>query len=240
MRFIKNLINKYKIKFNKELNSLYWKTIREEIEILNKRISETTSKENSERRRYAIDRNSNCSKCNSKNVLSKYERVKGKGSFDMSGDFVFGIGSIHGSGKSSIDTHKVNECGDCGNQWEIYDYDYKLTYKELKSYIRDFYWYMYRFKRYELTTYDPKDLSDSFKSLDDKRNSYKESMNLSLKDIQQYSDGISIDTILELYKENGEWDIRETISFFKSEDRDKFLKSCGMYNLQRKLIKGKQ
>lgn len=73
------------------------------------------------------EKNLVCPVCGSKNRINKFVRVKGKlnghssrhvyGSSGLFGGYYSGGSSenVHGE----LDTLKVNECKDCGNQWEI-------------------------------------------------------------------------------------------------------------------------
>lgn len=57
-----------------------------------------------------------CPKCRAKreDIVNKIRKVSGGGR--VSGDFFLGFGSVNGS--LSIDTHAVNHCNKCGNEWE--------------------------------------------------------------------------------------------------------------------------
>ena len=60
-----------------------------------------------------------CPNCRTKknssdHIVNKIRQVQGEGK--VGGDFFLGFGSIDGS--SSINTHAVNHCNKCGNEWE--------------------------------------------------------------------------------------------------------------------------
>ena len=68
-------------------------------------------------------KNAVCPICGSKNRINKFVRLQGsldgksQGSYGGSlfGSYGYSHGSIHGE----MDTFQVNECRDCGNQWEV-------------------------------------------------------------------------------------------------------------------------
>lgn len=74
--------------------------------------------------------NNTCSRCNSVGkAVDKISQVKGSG--NISGDFIFGIGSI--SGGSSIDTNAVNHCNACGHEWVKKEATFGRTKDKCKS-----------------------------------------------------------------------------------------------------------
>lgn len=72
-------------------------------------------------------KNAVCPICGSRNRIHKFVRIKGElngssdGSFSGGGNLFGSYYSGHSSGRihGELDTHEVNECRDCGNQWEI-------------------------------------------------------------------------------------------------------------------------
>jgi len=67
-----------------------------------------------EQRENQVAHDGQCPKCRSKDVVNKIADIHGKGK--VGGDFKLGFGSINGG--FNIDTHEVNHCNDCGNQWK--------------------------------------------------------------------------------------------------------------------------
>lgn len=63
--------------------------------------------------------NSKCPKCGSTSVINKFVKVQGSMSGNYDSFSYRGYGSGRGEIEGELDTFKVNECKDCGNQWEI-------------------------------------------------------------------------------------------------------------------------
>lgn len=80
---------------------------------------------NSGRSEYSRNRNAECPKCGSNEVNDRIKRIQGEGESSFSGSFMFGCGSISGSGSSSIDTNEVNKCNKCEHEWKKHDYEWE-------------------------------------------------------------------------------------------------------------------
>ena len=80
-----------------------------------------------------------CPNCRvQKDIVEKIRQVKGKG--NVGGDFKLGFGSINGS--LDIDTHEVNHCNNCGNQWKKFETKYITNTDIIKvalNYLGDIY-----------------------------------------------------------------------------------------------------
>lgn len=63
--------------------------------------------------------NSKCPKCGSTSTINKFVKIQGKISGHANGFSYRGYGLGKGEIDGELDTLKVNECKDCGNQWEI-------------------------------------------------------------------------------------------------------------------------
>jgi len=241
--YIKYLINKFRIRFNKYMYNEYWTTIKQETIELKSRIKNECSEMNTNRHANTKLLNSKCSKCDSRNVIDKYERIKGKGSFDMSGSSVFGIGSMSGRSNISLDTKIVNECSDCGNQWKKANYNYNYPSTGFDSYINEVYWFRYRHNNLTSVTYDVTDASESYDSLEAKEEDLKLYVRSTTNAIKKYSNGISIDTLLELYKFKPigyRFSVRNCIAFYKGKYKEECLRLFDVYDLQDKLIRDKK
>lgn len=80
--------------------------------------------------------NSSCPNCGSSNVINKF--VRGKG--DISGQIrTSPMLKVRGDIRGSYDTLPVNECRDCGNQWEKATIRFLSPY-DYKAYPYDVHW----------------------------------------------------------------------------------------------------
>ena len=68
------------------------------------------------------EKNSVCPKCGGKTIINKFLRVQGKIEGKSRSYGFSSSGDIDGE----IDTFKVNECKDCGHQWELSKPEYEL------------------------------------------------------------------------------------------------------------------
>lgn len=92
--------------------------------------------------------NQACPNCGSKNIIQVFRRPKGDihGSLDSYSSCSAGLFGFHSSHRSSgkidgnLDTLKVNQCKECGQEWE---------HKDEKQMIYSFDWYSGKCDRYE-------------------------------------------------------------------------------------------
>ena len=99
------------------------------LEQKSKEAEEAGKKEQEKELKECEAKNSVCPKCGGKNVINRFVRVQGKIDGHSHGYF----GGSYGNVSGELDTLKVNECKDCGNQWEIA----KPDSSRLSDYIHD-------------------------------------------------------------------------------------------------------
>lgn len=101
--------------------------------------------------------NNTCPVCGSKNRIHKFVRIQGELNGSINGRHTSypgflgsggGYGSLGGNIKGSLDTHEVNECRDCGNQWAIKKCQHASAYDYVSNHFaldyRGDVGYMYR------------------------------------------------------------------------------------------------
>lgn len=77
--------------------------------------------------------NSICPNCGGTSVVNKISNVEGNG--QVSGSFYFGSGSLYGSSK--IRTNNVKHCNNCGNQWKLYETNFRYERHFLVDFFND-------------------------------------------------------------------------------------------------------
>ena len=123
--------------------------------------------------------NQTCPNCNSRNIIQVFRRPKGElhgslNSYSSHSSYLFGSHSSHrSSGKidGSLDTLKVNQCKECGQEWEhkdekemIYSSDWYSgkcdRYENVSSFLRRV-WYLIE----DIETYNPNKLDNPCNSI---------------------------------------------------------------------------
>lgn len=141
-------------------------------------------------------KNNVCPNCSSTNTIDKISQVKGEIHGNSSSYGGFGGYSSHSKIDGEMNTHAVNKCSDCNNEWVketplpfILDCDFiaMQTYFVIKS---------------EHTsancTFDATDPLESFSTIEEKRESLKRTRDGWIADIIGFWSGIHIET-LELF-----------------------------------------
>lgn len=169
---MKKLINKFYTFLmsgkNKRIRKI--SLIKNDVEIIEQRAKEISSKQFDEdyERRKRI--NGTCS-CGSHNIVKQFKEIKGRINGSFGGSFL-GVGGYVSGG---IDTYTVNHCNDCGNEWKEYEYQYLSIDDIIKSKIYDIIYLLDEYKRCKDVKFNPLDINDKYKSLEEKKEAvYKE------------------------------------------------------------------
>jgi hypothetical protein len=170
------------------------------LSLLNKKI-DMESVENSKRAKKSADiTNGTCSKCKSKIFVDKISKLKGQVNGSMYGSSSIFGGYTSGYLRGSIDTHEINKCNDCGNEWKkvkSYDLDYTPS---LDRRIHQVIYILNNFHEAENCSFDKYDLKEKYLSIEDKKSSLiKEAKkHFYTKDAYNFFSGTRIDVFKEM------------------------------------------
>lgn len=146
------------------------------------------------------EQDSKCPNCKSENVNERIKRLQGSLDGSMSGSswqaLTFGRGHVSGSIHGELDTNGVNKCNDCGHEWKKYVIDYDMTNES--SCLRHELNIICSALRYndklKNCTFDPLDLGEKFKTLEEKQASLK-SDNWAEKHVNPFWGGTLLETV---------------------------------------------
>lgn len=166
----------FQIKSIKEMSPEEKSMLKKQYEKLKDRLSLESVNDRKKEENRVKEINSKCPHCKSKNVNNRIKRLQGEisgsGSGSFSGAGFLGIGSIRGSYSSnihgSIDTNEVNKCNDCQNEWKVEKASYhSLWFDQLADRVISFLRICHQAQND--VEWNPNDLSQPYKSLEEKR-----------------------------------------------------------------------
>lgn len=166
----------FHIKSIKELTPSEKNKLKQQFDSLKERLSSESVNNRRREEARVKELNTKCPHCKSQNVNNRIKRIQGEisgsGSGSFSGSGFLGIGSIGGSYSSnihgSIDTNEVNKCNDCQNEWKVEKASHhSFWFDQLSDRVIGFLRICHRTQND--VEWNPNDLSESHKSLEEKR-----------------------------------------------------------------------
>lgn len=151
---------------------------------LNAYYEEEYKKAQKEQKKYneiAKEANSVCPKCGSKNIINKIRRTKGEihgegyshvypSSFLLSSSY---SSSSYSNLDGEVDTHPVNKCKDCGNEWAIKEPQKAAEENIFNNSFSLKPGFLYRkIRSYFSLKYDPTDIKEECNSLEEVQEKY--------------------------------------------------------------------
>lgn len=187
---------------DKKMDERKFAKIKEEYQILKKRVNDESQKSYDNARERLISANDICPKCNSKNVNDRIQRLQGSFSGSVSGSSSFFGGSMSGHSSGSIDTNEVNKCNDCGHEWKKYKMSYLGSSDLMDMYFSRLNCRMEEYRKAKIAKLDKEDLDEKYASDKEKQEALLSTLidSYTLKSIKEVFAGISIETIYEVAK----------------------------------------
>jgi len=186
----------------KEFTPEQFVKIKEEYQILKKRVGDESQKSYEDARKRLTVENDVCPKCKSINVNDRIQRLQGEFSGSVSGSSSFFGGSMFGHSSGSIDTNEVNKCNDCGHEWKKYKMSYLFSSDLMNLYFSRLNYRMEEFYKAKTATINKEDLNEKYTSDKEKQEALLATLITSyqLRTIKEVFTGISIETIYEVAK----------------------------------------
>lgn len=180
MKFIINFFKNLKERKNQKEIAENEKVIRikKDIKTIEAKAKSVYDSSRKQDREFEQQHNSNCPKCKSKNVGDRF--LKREGSIDGSSSsynwsaLTFGEGASTSSLRGELKTKEVNKCNDCQHEWDKYKM-YRVTYEYeyIRNYVSSVMSLLTAKYQSENCEFDPKDLSEEYDSLSEKRHAYQ-------------------------------------------------------------------
>ena len=150
------------------------KILRKEYNQLNDYYGKLSKEEREKEEEEVSKENSTCPRCEGTNVTDKIKRIQGNLKGSIKGASFFGCGAIRGDIHGELDTNEILYCNDCGNEWKITKNKYGYAKSALFDMFGDYQNYFNNKKKAEHIKFNPKDLSEKFFSLEEKKASILE------------------------------------------------------------------
>lgn len=179
---------------------------KEHYKAFKQKINDQLRDEYNQDRKIVEDYNNTCPKCKEKQVVDRISRIQGTidGSFGGSmGGSLFGFGgAIGGHIHGDIDTNEISVCTKCGNQWKKMSASRHSSYDHVQLEVWKLEWAIRGIEELPKVKYDPTDLKSPYNSLEEAIAAKTKQVEDQKKDVVEYWDGVCIEVIQEIAKEN--------------------------------------